>query len=286
MPLNTYNDAVGPDGPKSVRDIALALDLVTGADPEDAVTLEAAAHRRSVVRRRPRRGLAERRAHRRVPAALRRHHRRARSRRDDGAGDQGAARRRRDRGGRGGPDYDDEYRVARGSAPGSLKAGWTAYLSRGAAPGDRVMTVQELVRSGKMAPGGQRRLEDALRPAPPARPSRPPPRRSSRGARRSGRCSSTLDGSRALDALLYPANQARPHTHEGGARTLRHRAGHVRGKRRYRPAAGHRAGRISRRALPGRRLVPRPVVGRPRMLAIAYAYEQATNHRRAPSTVK
>ena len=43
MPLNTYNDAVGPMG-RSVRDIALALDLVTGADPSDPVTLEATAH--------------------------------------------------------------------------------------------------------------------------------------------------------------------------------------------------------------------------------------------------
>ena len=43
MPLNTFNDAVGPMG-KSVRDIALALDLVTGADPSDPVTLESTAH--------------------------------------------------------------------------------------------------------------------------------------------------------------------------------------------------------------------------------------------------
>ena len=63
-------------------------------------------------------------------------------------------------------DYDAKYRVARGSAPGSLLAGWKAYLSRGATPDDRVVTVEELVASGKMAPGGQRRLEDALRPVP------------------------------------------------------------------------------------------------------------------------
>src|SRR5574339_831830 len=43
MPLNTFNDAVGPMG-KNVRDIALALDLVTGTDPEDPVTADAAAH--------------------------------------------------------------------------------------------------------------------------------------------------------------------------------------------------------------------------------------------------
>jgi len=56
------------------------------------------------------------------------------------------------------PDYDAKYAAARGSAPGSLKAGWTAYLSRGSKPGDRVLTIQDLIASGKLAPGSQRRL--------------------------------------------------------------------------------------------------------------------------------
>ncbi len=43
MPLNTFNDAVGPMA-RSVRDVALALDLVTGADAEDPVTADAAGH--------------------------------------------------------------------------------------------------------------------------------------------------------------------------------------------------------------------------------------------------
>src|SRR6185436_2804052 len=43
MPLNSYNDAVGPIA-KSVRDVALALDLVAGTDPEDPATAEADAH--------------------------------------------------------------------------------------------------------------------------------------------------------------------------------------------------------------------------------------------------
>src|SRR6185295_12976871 len=40
MPLNTYNDAVGPMA-KSVREVALVLDTVAGADPEDPATREA-----------------------------------------------------------------------------------------------------------------------------------------------------------------------------------------------------------------------------------------------------
>src|SRR5947207_5984029 len=43
MPLNTFNDAVGPIA-KSVRELALALDQVAGVDPEDDATREAAAH--------------------------------------------------------------------------------------------------------------------------------------------------------------------------------------------------------------------------------------------------
>src|SRR5438552_9182445 len=43
MPLNPYNDAVGPLA-KSVRDVALALDSVAGVDPEDAATADAARH--------------------------------------------------------------------------------------------------------------------------------------------------------------------------------------------------------------------------------------------------
>ena len=43
MPLNPYNDAVGPMA-KSVRDVALALDHVAGSDPEDPATADAAQH--------------------------------------------------------------------------------------------------------------------------------------------------------------------------------------------------------------------------------------------------
>ena len=96
MPLNTYNDAVGPMA-KSVTDVALALDLVTGSDPEDAVTARRVAAHLRIVRRGPRHRDAEGQAHRRVPPALRRFHRRARSRRQHGEGDQGTAVRRRDR---------------------------------------------------------------------------------------------------------------------------------------------------------------------------------------------
>ena len=125
------------------------------------------------------------------------------------------------------------------------------------------MTVEELVRSGKMAPGGQRRLEDALRPAPTG----PALEAATREfvARREAFRKVLVDALEAqqLDALLYPANQARPHTHEGGAE----RYGTEPGTCEESAATGLPqvtvpAG-LPRRPLPGRHLVPRPDVGRP-----------------------
>src|SRR5205823_2037955 len=43
MPLNPYNDAVGPLA-KSVREVALVLDRVAGADAEDPATTDAGRH--------------------------------------------------------------------------------------------------------------------------------------------------------------------------------------------------------------------------------------------------
>src|SRR5207244_3393663 len=90
------------------------------------------------------------------------------------------------------------------------KAGWTAYLSRGASGSDKVLTIEELIASGKMAPAGTRRLQDALSSASgdPAK---------FYAAREHFRdLFVNLMEREKLDALLYPANQARPHTHEGG----------------------------------------------------------------------
>ncbi|MGD9905379.1 MAG: amidase family protein, partial [Vicinamibacterales bacterium] len=215
MPLNTYNDAVGPMA-RTVRDVALALDLITGPDAADPVTLEAAAHagpsfvanleaaslkgkRIGAFRQRFVGITGEREAEATMQRVI-----------DElqAAGatvvDVAVA------------DYDGHYQRARGSAPGSLLAGWTAYLSRGATASDRVLTVEALVASGKMAPGGARRLAGALAPAPtgPALEAAVRDFEARRAAFRKVLVNA-LDAHQ-LDALLYPANQARPHTHEGG----------------------------------------------------------------------
>ena len=282
MPLNTYNDAVGPMA-KSVRDVALALDLVTGTDQEDPATSEAHAHiagsfaagldaatlkgRRIGVFRQRFVGIT---GEREVADAMERVVKELRA-----AGatlvEVGI------------PDYDAKYRVAAGSAPGSLAAGWTAYLSRGAKPGERVLTIKDLIASGKMAPGGQRRLEGALAPGPTGAELE----EATRGffARREAFRQLFVDvlEREQLDAMLYPANQARPHTHEGGAE----RYGTEPGTCQESAATGLPQVTVPAGFIGGRYPVGISLLGRMwddrKLLEMAHAYEQATRHRRPPS---
>jgi Asp-tRNA(Asn)/Glu-tRNA(Gln) amidotransferase A subunit family amidase len=182
------------------------------------------------------------------------------------------------------PDLDDEYRRARGSAPGSLKAGWEAYLSRGARPGDRVLTIDELLASGKLAPASARSFEGALRPTPAGDELEAATARFYRARETFRARFDTLLERERLDALLYPANQARPATHEGGLE-------------RY----GEEPGTCEESAMTGLPQVTVPAgflggqypfgvsfLGRlwadRRVLALAYAYEQASHHRRPPAS--
>ena len=285
MPLNTFNDTVGPMG-KTVLDIALALDLVTGVDPEDAVTADAAAHagpsfaaglanaslkgaRIGVFRQR----FVSVTGEREVASTM---DRVVRELQAAGATVVDVVI----------PDYDAKYSTARGSAPGSLKTGWEAYLSRGATPGDRVLTIQELIASGKMARGGQRRLEGALVPGPQGAALEAATRQFYAG-REGFRALlvAAMDAER-LDAMLYPANQARPHTHEGGAE----RYGTEPGTCEESAATGLPQVTVPAGYLANRYPVGVSFLGRMwddrTLLNLAYAYEQATKHRRPPATVR
>ena len=285
MPLNTYNDAVGPMG-KTVRDIALALDLVTGTDPEDPVTADANAHksesfaagfaaatlkgkRIGVFRQRSIGITGEREAADILDRVVK-------ELQTGGATVIDVAI----------PDYDAKYAVARGAAPGSLKAGWTAYLSRGAKPGEKVITVEELVASGKMAPGGQRRLEGALAPAPAGAELDAATKRFYANREAFRQLFVDLMDREKLDAMLYPANLARPHTHEGGQQ----RYGSEPGTCEESAATGLPQVTVPAGYMGGRYPAGISFLGRMwddrKLLDIAYAYEQATKHRRPPTTVK
>ena len=285
MPLNTYNDAVGPMA-KAVRDVALALDLVTGSDAEDPVTADADAHRTgsfaaalaSASLKGRRIGLFRQRmvgitGEREVADAMARVVKELEA---AGATVVDVAV----------PDYDAKYGAARGSAPGSLKAGWTAYLSRGAKPGERVLTIEDLIASGKMAPAGQRRLEGALAPAPVGAELEAATRRFMDARASYRQIFVDLMEREKLDAMLYPANQARPHTHEGGAE----RYGTEPGTCEESAATGLPQVTVPAGYIGGRYPVGISFLGRMwddrKLLEMGYAYEQATRHRRPPPTVR
>ena len=89
------------------------------------------------------------------------------------------------------PNYDAKFQAARGSAPGALQAAWMAYLSRGAKTGDKVITIEELLSSGKLAPASVKRFEVALKPVPPERLSMKQRTNLSPGVKRFVNCLST-----------------------------------------------------------------------------------------------
>ncbi len=280
MPLNPFNDAVGPMG-KTVTDVMLALNLVAGADPDDPATTSdrpadagAAGTLSAATLKGARIGVFRQRfvgitGEREAADAMTRVVREIEA---AGATVVEVAI----------PDYDEEYAKARLTAPGALKAAWESYLSRGAAPGAPVLTIQSLIASGKMAPAGQRRLEGALAP-PPADASN----ERFLAARLAYRALlvAAMDAAK-VEALVYPANQARPHTHEGGAE----RYGTEPGTCEESASTGLPQVTVPAGYMGGRYPVGVSFLGRMwtdrQMLGLAYAYEQATRHRRPPTTVR
>ena len=285
MPLNTYNDSVGPMA-KSVREVAMALDLVTGSDPEDPVTADAARHisgsfaagldaatlagkRIGAFRQRFVGFTGEREAADNMERVIK-------ELRSAGAivVDVTIA------------DYDAKYAAARGAAPGSLRDGWTAYLSRGARPGDKVLTIQDVIATGKMAPASARRLDGALAPTPAGAALEDARKRFITGRETFRQLLVDVIDQNQLDAMLYPANQARPHTHEGGLE----RYGSEPGTCEESAATGLPQVTVPAGFIGGRYPVGVSFLGRmwddKRLLEIAAAYERATHHRRPPSTVR
>jgi amidase len=285
QPLNPYNDAVGPMG-KSVRDVALALDLVTGSDPEDPVTVDAATHISgsfaagldTATLKGKRIGVLRQRfvgftGEREVAANMERVIKELQA-----AGatviDVAIA------------DYDAKYALARGAAPGLLRDGWIAYLSRGAKPGERVTTIQDLLASGKLAPVSARRFEGMLAPTPTGAELDAARQKFYAGREAFRQIFVDLMNAQKLDALLYPANHARPHTHEGGLI----RYGSEPGTCEESAVTGLPQVTVPGGFIGGRYPAGVSFLGRmwddKRLLELGAAYERATKHRRPPATVR
>ena len=285
MPLNPYNDAVGPMA-KSVRDVALALDLVTGPDPEDPVTASAASHISGSFAQ----GLDAASLKGKRIGALRQRFVGFTGEREVAANMDRVIKELQAAGATvvdvAIADYDAKYAAARGAAPGSLADGWAAYLSRGAKPGDKVLTIQDLLASGKLAPVSARRFEGALAPTPTGAARDEATRRFIAGREAFRQIFVDLMDQQKLDALLFPANQARPHTHEGGLE----RYGSEPGTCEESAATGLPQVTVPAGIIGGRYPAGISLLGRmwddKRLLELAAAYERATRHRRPPATVK
>lgn len=285
QPLNTYNDAVGPMA-KTVREVAMALDLVAGTDPEDAVTVDAASHIRGSFAA----GLDTATLKGKRIGALRQRFVGFTGEREVAANMDRVIKEMQSAGAIVVdvriPDYDAKYAAARGSAPGSLRDGWTSYLSRGARPGEKVLTIQDLLASGKLAPVSARRFEGALAPIPAGSELEAATRKFIAGRETFRQIFIDLMEQQGLDALLYPANHARPHTHEGGLE----RYGSEPGTCEESAATGLPQVTVPAGFVGGRYPVGISLLGRmwddKRLLEMGAAYERATRHRRPPATVK
>jgi Asp-tRNA(Asn)/Glu-tRNA(Gln) amidotransferase A subunit family amidase len=184
------------------------------------------------------------------------------------------------------PDYDAKFRAARGSAPGALKAAWISYLSRGAKSGDKAFTIDDLLHSGKLAHASVTRFETALKPTPTGPALEQATRKFLAGREAFRKLLMDLMDRERADALLYPANVARPHTHEGGLVRYGSEPGTceesaLTGLPQVTVPAGFFAGRFPL----GISLLGRSWDDK-QLLEIAAAYERTAPHRQPPPTVK
>jgi amidase len=285
QPLNPYNDAVGPMA-KSIRDVALALDLVTGVDAEDPVTADASSHISGSFAA----GLDAARLTGKRIGVLRQRFVGFTGEREVAANMERVIKELQAAGATAVeiaiPDYDAKYALARGAAPGLLRDGWNAYLSRGAKPGERVMTIQDLLASGKLAPVSARRFEGMLVPTPAGAELDAERQKFYAGRQAFRQIFVDLMDQQKLDAILYPANHARPHTHEGGLE----RYGSEPGTCEESAVTGLPQVTVPGGFIGGRYPAGISFLGRmwddKRLLEIAAAYERATKHRRPPTTVR
>jgi len=184
------------------------------------------------------------------------------------------------------PDIESKFRAVRSSEPGALKAAWVAYLSRGAKPGEKVVTLDDLLASGKLAPDSASRFKAALAPTPSGEELREAVRAFTASRDTFREFFVALMDEQRLDALLYPANLARPHTHEGGLERFGGEPSTcVESAQTGLPQVTVPGGFVGGRYPVGVSFLGRMWTDR-RMLALAYAYEQATHHRRPPPTVR
>ena len=176
------------------------------------------------------------------------------------------------------PDFDALYKRHVLHNPAALVLAWNAYLSRGAKPEEKSLTVADLLASGRLAPESASTFKTAVESLATAPGDLDARFRAGREAFRDVFVR-LLDQER-LDALVYPANLARPSTHEGGEI----RYGFEPGTCEESATTGLPQVTVPAGFMGGRYPVGVSLLGRlgadGRLLGLAYAYEQATRHHR------
>ncbi len=281
MPLNPWNDAVGPMG-RTVSDVARALDVVTGSDPADPATREADARKPSSFV-----GALDEKLLRGARIGVLRQvfvgvtgEREAAERVDAASAEMKAA---------GAtvvevtiPDLDAIYEKNVIRNPVALFDAWTSYLDRGIRPGEKPLRIEDLLASGKLAPESASLFASIVE----AKKSTPDAEAADVQARFVAGREAFRDvfvrlmDAEHLDALVYPANLARPATHEGG----QVRFGFEPGTCAESAVTGLPQVTVPAGFMGGRYPVGVSFLGRPwedaKLLGLAYSYEQATHHRR------
>ena len=281
MPLNPWNDAVGPMA-RSVGDLARALDVVTGGDDADPATREADERKPVSFAA----ALEEKRLRGARLGLLRQRfvgvtgEGEAAERMEAVAGELKAA---------GAvlvdvqiPDLDALYERNVIRNPVALADAWEAYLGRGLRPQEKAITLDDLLDSGRLAPESTALFQAALQAKRSTADPAPLHARFVKGREAFRDVFVRLLDAERLDALVYPANQARPSTHEGG----QVRYGVEPGTCEESAVTGLPQVTVPAGFMGGRYPVGVSFLGRPwqdaRLLGLAYSYEQATRHRRPP----
>jgi amidase len=279
MPLNPWNDAVGPMA-RTVSDVARALDVVTGSDDEDPATREA-------DERKPASFVAALDAKRLKGARvglLRQRFVGVTGEREAQEVMERVARELQQAGATlvevQVPDLDALYEknVIRDNV--ALFDAWTAYLRRGLRPEEKALTLEDLLASGRLAPESASTFKAAVEAKKTTKDPAELRARFVAGREAFRDVFVRLLDAERLDALAYPANLARPSTHEGG----QERYGFEPGTCEESAATGLPQVTVPAGFLGGLHPMGLSFLGRPfqdaRVLGLAFSYEQATRHRR------
>ena len=278
-PLSLFADIAGPMA-RSVADAAAVLAVVAGYDPDDPVTERSEGQADSRLLGVARRGRSQGRAHRRAAPSVRGADGRSGGARSVQPRARRSAPGRRDRA-RHGAHRRDRIRSVVRAAAGAIRSS-TRSIAGSREQGDRVpvKSIDSIVRSGQYHPSIQTRLEAAIRVELP--PDSIPGCQSRQRVRDGLREAVTRTMDRLqLDALVYPT-WSNPPRLIGDMTTPAGDNSQVFSPTTGMPAITVPMGYTRNNTLPAGMTIFGRAFDEPRLIKLAYGYEQSTKWRRQP----